>query len=259
MPGLQARWPSGSSACGRRRLQPPPWRSSLSHLSPCPSGAHACRLQTLEFCHDKVIRSVHAGGVTCLDLDPGEQRYLLAGAADASIAVYDLHQPSPADAAAAPGAGGGGRTDHAALFSITKQAPQGHRFSVSAVAWYPVDSGLFVSGGYDCEAKVWDANTLQVVCSFSLGSRVYAAAMSATATAHCLVAVGGGGSAVQLCDVVSGGFTHALAGHRAAVWALAWSPSSEWQLMTGGCDGQLRLWDIRRSGPLHIFDQHDTQ
>ena len=27
----------------------------------------------------------------------------------------------------------------------------------------------------------------------------------------------------------------------------------------GGCDGQLRLWDIRRSGALHVFDQHDTQ
>ncbi len=43
------------------------------------------------------------------------------------------------------------------------------------------------------------------------------------------------------------------------MWSLAWSPSNEWQLATGGCDGQLRLWDIRRAGPLHIFDQHDTQ
>lgn len=64
---------------------------------------------------------------------------------------------------------------------------------------------------------------------------------------------------VKLCDIVSGGFTHTLSGHRAAVWAAHWSPSNEWQLVTGGCDGQLRLWDIRRSGPLHIFDQHDTQ
>lgn len=64
---------------------------------------------------------------------------------------------------------------------------------------------------------------------------------------------------VKLCDIVSGGFTHTLSGHRAAVWAVAWSPASEWQLATGGCDGQLRVWDIRRSGPLHVFDQHDTQ
>ncbi|KAI7842161.1 hypothetical protein COHA_004184 [Chlorella ohadii] len=242
---------------------------------------------SLEFSHSKVIRSVHTGGVFCMDLDPGEQRYLLAGAADASIAVYDTQQPSPAvaqqqqqqarEAAGAEAAltsnaaylrdsaqvaaarGSAEHTEHAAVLSISKQSPQAHKFSVSAVAWYPVDSGLFVSGGYDNEVKAWDTNTLQVVCHFELAARVHAAAMSACAASHCLVAVGSGDTQVQLCDIVSGAFTHSLAGHRAAVWALAWSPSNEWQLATGGCDGQLRLWDIRRAGPLHIFDQHDTQ
>lgn len=128
----------------------------------------------MEFSHSKVIRSVHTGGVSCLDLDAGEQRYLLAGAADASIAVYDTQQPSPPaaqqeqeqareaagaaaalssnapflrdSAQAAAARGTAEHTEHAALFSITKQSPQAHKFSVSAVAWYPVDSGLFVSG-----------------------------------------------------------------------------------------------------------------
>jgi DNA excision repair protein ERCC-8 len=136
------------------------------------------RLLSLEFSHDKVIRSVHTGGVTCLDLDAVEQRYLLAGAADASIAVYDTQQPSSAAArqqqaeareaavasAAAAGSNAPGlrqsgqaaaaganaeHSEHGALFSVTKQAAQGHRFSVTAVAWYPVDSGLFVSGRVD--------------------------------------------------------------------------------------------------------------
>ena len=134
----------------------------------------SCRLQSLEFSHSKVIRSVHTGGVFCMDLDPGEQRYLLAGAADASIAVYDTQQPSPAvaqqqqqqarEAAGAEAAltsnaaylrdsaqvaaarGSAEHTEHAAVLSISKQSPQAHKFSVSAVAWYPVDSGLFVSG-----------------------------------------------------------------------------------------------------------------
>ena len=38
---------------------------------------------------------------------------------------------------------------------------------------------------------------------------------------------------VLLCDIVSGGFTHTLSGHRAAVWAVHWSPANEWQLVTG--------------------------
>jgi WD40 repeat protein len=243
--------------------------------------------------------------------------------------VPQLRASAQAQAAADDGGG-----EHAALLTLSKQAPQMHRFSVSAVAWYPVDSGLFVSGeswqlnlgvpgfgapgfmhqcevngwllsagGYDGEVKVWDANTLQVlherwlpavallpwlsstmdaasghsckwscclalflpllprlflagqvVCGFAIGTRVQAAVMSTIATSHCLVAVGSADTTVQLCDIVSGGFTHSLSGHRAAVWALAWSPASEWQLVTGdeqalalvgpllGAFGELTVW-----------------
>lgn len=44
---------------------------------------------------------------------------------------------------------------------------------------------------------------------------------------------------VKLCDAASGGFTHSLVGHREPVWAAAWSPTSEWHLVTGACDGQV--------------------
>lgn len=45
---------------------------------------------------------------------------------------------------------------------------------------------------------------------------------------------------VKLCDLVSGGFTHSLVGHREAVWALHWSLTSEWHLFTSAADGQVR-------------------
>lgn len=54
------------------------------------------------------------------------------------------------------------------------------------------------AGGLDNEVKVWDTNSLQVVCGFAIGSRVYAAAMSAVATSHCLVAVGSGDTQVGM-------------------------------------------------------------
>lgn len=97
---------------------------------------------------------------------------------------------------------------------------------------------------------------------------------------------------VKLCDPASGAFTHSLVGHQEAVWALHWSVSTEWHLVTGACDGQVgvalgafslmqtlsyviasrlhlfliacvpscqvRLWDIRMSGCIYTFDQHDT-
>lgn len=42
------------------------------------------------FSREKSISSVHTGGVTWLDLDCVEERYLLAGAADGSVAAYDV-------------------------------------------------------------------------------------------------------------------------------------------------------------------------
>ena len=153
-----------------------------------PTRPHACatlpcRLLSLEFSSQKSIKSAHTGAVTGLDLDHVEQRYLLAGAADASLAIYDTQQPTPPDAllaaeeqeyveeqqgsqqrqlqlppaaAAARAAGGGGAAagEHQALARVTKQTPGGHRFSVSCVAWYPVDTGLFMSGARVAAAAV---------------------------------------------------------------------------------------------------------
>ena len=59
---------------------------------------------------------------------------------------------------------------------------------------------------------------------------------------------------VKLCDARSGGFTHNLTGHRQAVWAAGWSPSSQWHLATGGCDGQASRLATRRPCASHDFN-----
>jgi DNA excision repair protein ERCC-8 len=197
---------------------------------------------------------------------------------------------------------------------VNRTAPGAHAFTVTVVLWYPVDTGLFVTGSFDhkvqvgCAAsyfhfckpqllkavprvkrawsagpetvQVWDSNHVLPVASFQLDQRVYCAAMSPLAHAHALIAAGSGDPAVRfsqpncslpspgtltvmpvhafgpgchmlhgatasghvqvkLCDARSGAFTHNLTGHRDAVWAAAWSPSSQWHLATGGCDGQV--------------------
>lgn len=43
------------------------------------------------------------------------------------------------------------------------------------------------------------------------------------------------------------------------VMAVEWSTSSEWVLMTGGCDGAIRYWDIRRAGCFLVLDQSKSQ
>ena len=89
--------------------------------------------------------------------------------------------------------------------------------------------------------QVWDSNALQAACTFSLPVQVNTVAMSACQASHCLVAVGAADTEVRLCDPQSGSFSHILQGHRSKVWAVCWSLQSEWELMTGGCDGQVRL------------------
>lgn len=127
------------------------------------------------------------------------------------------------------------------------------------MAWYPIDNGIFLSGARDGHVKIWDANTLTVGGTFSIGAPVFSVAMSPAAVSHCLVAVGSAEPDVLLCDVTSGGFSHRLSGHRAGVWAVAWSPFNEFELMSGGRDGQLRIWDIRRAGARAVLDMHDTK
>lgn len=43
------------------------------------------------------------------------------------------------------------------------------------------------------------------------------------------------------------------------VMTVEWSTSSEWVLVTGGCDGAIRFWDIRRAGCFLVLDQSQSQ
>lgn len=88
-------------------------------------------------------------------VDCTEARYLLAGAADGSVGVYDTQQPTFVDSALHV-------AKHEALFTVDKSVHLGHIFSVSSVQWYPVDTGLFVTGSYDKNINLWDTNTHQV-------------------------------------------------------------------------------------------------
>jgi len=37
-----------------------------------------------------------------------------------------------------------------------------HQYRVSALEWYPLDTGLFISASFDSTVRVWDTNLLQV-------------------------------------------------------------------------------------------------
>lgn len=89
-------------------------------------------------------------------------------------------------------------------------------------------------------------------------SIIYTHALSPIAQ-HVLVACATQHPAVRLVDLRSGANTHSLAGHHGALLSLAWSPTLDYILASGGVDGTVRLWDIRKSsGQLGVLDMEDS-
>ncbi|XP_073000380.1 WD repeat-containing protein ATCSA-1 [Typha latifolia] len=209
------------------------------------------RLSSLDLSNRKEILSPHHGAVNSLQVDLTEGRYLLSGASDGSAAIYDIQHATEYDS--------GLIAKHKSLLVVDKQHSHGHKFAISTAIWYPVDTGLFITGSFDHYIKVWDTNTTQVAMDFKMPGKVYGTSMSSIATAHMLIAAGSADVQVRLCDIASGAFTHTLSGHRDGVMTLEWSTSSEWILMTGGCDGAIRFWDIRRAGCFLVLDQSRSQ
>ncbi|KAF8058843.1 ATCSA-1 [Scenedesmus sp. PABB004] len=214
----------------------------------------AHRLGALALSRGAALETSQAGGIRWMDLDGVEQRYLLTGAADSTIEAFDVLATQAADAADA-----GASRALRPLFTIARGQPAAHRYQVTSLCWYAVDTGLFVSGSADCEVKVWDTNALAVACAFGCPGKVQALGMSAVASAHALVAVGTKKPGVMLADVVSGAFVHTLDGHASGACAVCWSPSNQHHLLTGDAAGEVRLWDVRRSGCRALLSMHATQ
>ena len=106
--------------------------------------------------------------------------------------------------------------------------------------------------------KIYTTETLTLSASFDLDSVVYSHALSPIAD-HLLVACATQHPAVRLVDLRSGASTHSLVGHQGAVLSVAWSPSDEYVLASGGSEGKVRLWDVRRSaGSLGVLDMDDS-
>lgn len=137
-----------------------------------------------------------------------------------------------------------------------------HKSSVTTVAWYPVDSGMFLTGGMDGVVKIWDCEAFTPAEEFDVAEHVYCATFPGCATqSHALVAVGTDESSIILCDLNQGVATHRLCGHKGAVLSVAWSPFDEHVFASGGSDGTVRLWDVRRAGDSACFatlDMHST-
>ena len=140
----------------------------------------------------------------------------------------------------------------------TSRSKSSHHFGVTHLSFYPFDSLAFLSSSYDHTLKIYDSQSLTPSASFDLNSVVYSHALSPIAD-HLLVACATQHAAVRLVDLRTGAAAHSLSGHQGAVLSVAWSPEHQHILASGGSDGTVRLWDIRRSaGCLGVLDMEDS-
>ncbi|CAL1530334.1 unnamed protein product [Lymnaea stagnalis] len=199
-------------------------------------------MQGLELSRHKEVQTVHTAAVNDVDVDLSENRYLLSGASDGTIAIHDLEELIKYDH--------NNRMLDTRVFKLVHSVSPGttdaHTRSVETVLWYALDTGIFTSSGTDRCLKVWDTNTLKVVEEYSFSTIIHSHHMSSVSTSHNLIAAGTDSPFVRLVDTRIGCFTGILKGHKeGGVRAVCWSPKDEFLLATGGIDNFAMLWDVR--------------
>ena len=172
---------------------------------------------------------------------------MLSGGAESSIILWDLESAETTV----------NRCTYKPSAKASK-ASSAHKFGITHLSFYPFDSLAFLSTSYDHTLKIYATETLTLSASFNLNSVVYSHALSPIAD-HLLVGCATQHPAVRLVDLRSGASAHSLAGHQGAVLSVAWNPRDDYILASGGSDGTVRLWDIRRSaGSLGVLDMDDS-
>ncbi|KAH6674341.1 WD40-repeat-containing domain protein [Halenospora varia] len=187
----------------------------------------------------------HQAGANALAIDI-ENRLLLSGGVDSSIKLWNLTEfPPIPQYTLKPSA-------------VLSRATSAHSHGITHLSFYPFDSEAFLSSSYDHHLKLFATESQAVSADFDLNSIIYTHALSPIAS-HLLVACATQHPTVRLVDLRSGSNTHSLAGHHGALLAVTWNPRVEHILASGGIDGTVRLWDIRKSSPaLGILDKEDS-
>lgn len=179
--------------------------------------------------------------VNSLSLESVDYQFLLSGCADSSIKLWDT-KLYDVDDAIAPEANDFDhpRKTFRPIATIPRKSV--HDFGVSCIQWWPVDTGIFVSGSFDHTVKVWDTNELVPVHTFKINNRVYSFDINST-----LIATASDQPFIRLLDIRSTSDAHTLTGHREKTISVKWHPKDPNILASGGFDGEIKIWDIRRS------------
>lgn len=197
--------------------------------------------------------------VNSLSLETNDYQYFLSSCADSSIKLWDLKSQDAQESAREVLPYEVDQYDNfdydnpISTFSNVATVPRktAHKFGVSCIQWWPFDTGMFVSSSFDHTVKIWDTNALTPVHSFNLDNRVYSFDICGHSTngvtASALVAVASDQPFLRLLDLRASSSAHTLHGHKGKTLCVKWHPQNPNLLASGGFDGEVKVWDIRRS------------
>lgn len=132
-------------------------------------------------------------------------------------------------------------------FLTNPPSSKSHKFGITSISFYPPDHGLFITSSYDGLVNAWDTTLLTPAHTFTLATPIHAAAM-APKSFHTLIATTSQLPHIRILDLNTGAATHSLVGHTSGgTLGIGWSPRDEYILASGGVDGTVRLWDVRRA------------
>jgi hypothetical protein len=131
-----------------------------------------------------------------------------------------------------------------------------HATAITSIQWFPLDCGAFSTSSFDGLVKVWDTETFASVFEFDLGGSVYCSRMHPHGN---IIAASTSTNMVRMCDLRTGGSTHAFTGHDRRVTAIDFSRANEYVFATSSLDKTIKLWDIRKSSKQAIIRAFDCQ
>ncbi|PIK49321.1 putative ribosome biogenesis protein WDR12-like, partial [Apostichopus japonicus] len=128
---------------------------------------------------------------------------------------------------------------------------EGHKEAVSSVLW--IGENEVCSASWDHTMNIWDVTTATHTSSLT-GTKAFLSISYSPLSK--LLASGSVDRHVRLWDPreKSGSVVHSSLTHHAGwVSSVAWSPDNQHQLLSGGYDKQIKMWDIR-SPKAPLFD-----
>ncbi|XP_048360305.1 DNA excision repair protein ERCC-8 [Sphaerodactylus townsendi] len=206
------------------------------------------RVLSLELNKDKDVERIHGSGVSTLDIEPVEGRYMLSGGSDGVIVLYDLENCSGKPCYTCKAVCSVGRPASPSNFSLHP------RISLKQLRIYSVKK-VTANPFFWLRPRL---AMLQNKVEESQNDRSQYAALGCKEMCATLERCPSSFLVDEACSKDSCAFT--FLGHRQEVLAVSWSPRYEYILATASADSRVKLWDVRRaSACLVTLDQHNGE